>query len=431
MIRRQGLFYGWWIVAAALGLMFLTGGTGFYTYSVLLKPLMAEFGWTRAATSAAQSIYFAVYGAAGVLFGKLIQRYSIRKIVFLGVLIKGTAFLLLSLTSSIWYLYIIYFFVGLGTGAAGMVPLATLVSNWFIRRRGMAMGITMAGIALGAMLIVPTVSFIVESFGWRTAFIFMGLIYYLGGIPLALFVLKTKPEEMGVLPDGEEPSEIKKVPARASTTRSTITGTETGRATTLLKGLPIWLLSGGFFLAMGGQMGILVHEAPFITDMGVSAMTAAVALGFTGGMGGIGKVSLGWLTDRLSTRYVVLLCFTIQIVGVLILMRTHTMAMLWLFVVVFGFGMGGTVALMPLAVGDRFGLAPFGVVFGIVNFLHTIGSTMGPLFAGYVFDVTGSYSFAFTTFLATYIVAIVAIYFTWGTDPKPIRSLRIRNTASQ
>jgi sugar phosphate permease len=424
MIRGHRLYYGWWIVVAALGLTVLTTGLGYYSYGVFFKPLMGEFGWTRAATSVAQSIYSIMYGAAGLLAAKLIERYSITKIVFLAVLIEGTSFLLLSLTSNLWYLYIVYFLVGLGSGGVGTVTLATVVSNWFIKRRGVAIGITTAGMALGAMLIVPIVGFIIESSGWRLAFIFMGLLFYVVGIPLALFVLKKNPEEMGLLPDGEKQLNAGKVMVEANAQISSATGTEKGRLITLLNSLPIWVLSAGFFLAYAGENAILVHEVPFATDMGVPAMAAAVALGFTGGIGGIGKVVLGWLTDKLSTRYVVLICFTIQIVGVLILMQTRTMAMLWLFVVVFGFGMGGAAALVPLSVGDRFGIASFGIVFGIVNFLGNIGSAVGPYFAGYVFDVTGAYSFAFTTFIVTYIVAIILVYYAWGLNPRPIKSLR-------
>ena len=424
MIRGPRLFYGWWIVVAALGLTILTTGLGYYSYGVFFKPLMGEFGWTRAATSVAQSIYSIMYGAAGLLAAKLIERYSITKIVFLAVLIEGTSFLLLSLTSNLWYLYIVYFLVGLGSGGVGTVILATVVSNWFIKKRGMAIGITTAGMSLGALLIVPIVGFIIEGSGWRLAFVFMGLLFYVVGIPLALFVLKKSPEEMGLLPDGEGQSNTRKVTVEANSLISSTTGTEKGRMTTLLKSLPLWVLSAGFFLAYAGENAILVHEVPFATDMGVPATAAAVALGFTGGIGGIGKVALGWLTDKLSTRYVVLICFTIQIVGVLILMQTKTMAMLWLFVVVFGFGMGGAAALVPLSVGDRFGIATFSIVFGIINFLGNIGSAVGPYFAGYVFDITGTYSFAFATFIVTYIVAIMLVYYAWGLNPRPIKSLR-------
>ena len=118
---------------------------------------------------------------------------------------------------------------------------------------------------------------------------------------------------MGLLPDGERPSNTGKVVLESNAPISSATGTEKGRLTTLLNSLPFWLLSAGFFLGYAGENAILVHEVPFATDMGIPAMAAAVALGFTGGIGGIGKVVLGWLTDKLSTRYVVLICFTIQI----------------------------------------------------------------------------------------------------------------------
>jgi sugar phosphate permease len=423
MLRGPRLFYGWWIVIAALVLTVLTTGAGFYSYSVFFKPLMGEFGWTRAATSIAQSIYSITYGASGVLAGRLIERYSIKRIVLFGVLVEGTSFLLLSLISNLWHLYIIYFILGMGTGGVGMVILATVVSHWFVKRRGIAMGITVAGMSLGALIIVPIVGVIVASLGWRLAFVFMGLLFYAGGIPIALFVLKKRPQEMGLLPDGEKPSIIDS-PIIATPAISTAAVVEKGSLTALFKNRSIWLLSASFFLAYAGENAILIHEVPIVTDMGIPATAAAVALGFTGGVGGVGKVVLGWLTDKISTRYMVMICFTIQIMGVLILRQVHTMAVLWLFVLVFGFGMGGAAALVPLAVGDRFGIASFGIVFGIVNFLGNIGSAIGPFFAGYIFDVTGGYSLAFSTFIMTYAAAILIVYCTWGLNPRPIKSLR-------
>jgi len=186
------------------------------------------------------------------------------------------------------------------------------------------------------------------------------------------------------------------------------------------------LLCFGFSFANIGELAILTHQVSFITDMGISVTAAATALGFTGGMGGIGKVTFGWLTDKISARYVTMLCFILQLVGVLILVRTHTMAMVWLFVAVFGFAMGGFVTLMPLAIGELFGTASFGVIYGFVHLMAIGCSTVGPPFAGFMFDATGSYSVVFTTFTITYTISVIAIYFAWGPDPRPMRHRRRR-----
>ncbi len=426
-LKGPRLFYGWWITLAGLGLTFVMAGTGFFSFGVLLKPLIEEFGWSRGTASIAQSIYLLVASASGLLVGKLIERHSVKKIVLLGAIIAGTSWLLLSWTTNLWYLYTMYFFVGLGLGGAGVVPLGVIISNWFIRRRGTALGIAMVGLALGAAILVPLLGFITESFGWRTTYVFMGLVVFAIDIPLALLVLKTKPEEMGLLPDGDVPSELSKALIEAALLSGTLKPTsipEQRGAATWLRSLPLWLLCLSFTLAQIGEMSILIHEASFIVDMGISATAAASALGFTGGMGGIGRLLFGWLTDRVSTRYIAMLSFVLQLMGVLILMRTHTMAMVWLFVIVFGFAMGGLIALLPLAVMDLFGMASFGIIYGFAHFVVVGSSAVGPALAGFIFDATGSYSMVFTIFAIAYAISIITLYFTWGPDPRPIRSLR-------
>jgi len=428
MTKDSPIFYGWWIILAALGIMFVQAGTGFYSFGVLFKPLTEEFEWSRGVVSVAQSIFMVMAGVGGLVVSRLVERYRIERIVMVGSVVGGICWLLLSLTPNLWYLYALYFVIGAGMGGgAGFVPLGVVIANWFIRRRGTAMGIATVGIAMGAMLLTPLVGIIVENFGWRMAYIFNGLIVLAIGIPLAL-VLRTRPEDKGLLPDGDRPSEMMEEVILQSSTHYMESGSsqQNGGLTVWLRTLPMWLLCLGFALAHTAEISILVHEVPFITDMGIPVTAAAAALGFTGGMGGVGKITFGWLTDRLSTRYVVILCFLFQLVGALILMRTNTMAMVWLFVVIFGFAMGGMVTLMPLAIGDRFGTVAFGRIFGFVNLVVMLFSTAGPPFAGFMFDATGSYSTVLTTFAIAYTISVVAIYFTWGVGPRPLRSLRGR-----
>ncbi len=416
-------FYGWWIIAAALCFTFVMAGTGFYSFGVLLKPLMNEFGWSRGAASMAQSIYLLMAAFAGFVVAKLVERHSVRKIMLLGAIIGGTSWLLVSLTFSLWYMYIMYVFVGLGLGGgAGLIPAVVVVSNWFSKRRGTAIGIATAGVALGAMILVPSIGFIAENFGWRMSYLFMGLLVLIVDVPLALFLVKDHPADVGLLPDGDDPSTVSG--AVSGVVHSGHTRAYGGAAqevqSSWLKSLPLYGLCLGFTLAQVGEMSIVTHEIPFITDMGISATAAAAALGITGGVGGIGKVVFGWLTDKISSRYVTIVCFGIQLIGLLILMQTRSMVMIWLFVALFGFGMGGMPTLMPLAVTELFGMASFGVIYGFVHFIVIGVSTIGPPFAGFIYDATGSYAFAFTVFAITYFISLIAIYFTWGVSPRPL-----------
>ena len=428
MTRRKRIFYGWWVVAASLGILFVWAGTGFYSFGILLKPLMNEFGWSRGMTSLAHTIFMLGTAAGSLLVGKLIGRYGVKKIILTGSLVGGIGFILLSQTHNIWYLYIFYALVGVGLGgAAGIVPAGVLVSNWFNRKIGIAMGIVMAGLALGAAILVPSIGFVIDSFGWRGAYIFMGLAVLFIDIPLALFVLKQSPAEMGLYPDGDEPPEV--LPsdtsgADAAGTANRAGSPETGGLKRWLKRPSLWLLCLGFCFCVFGQMSILIHEVPYLTDIGIPATVAATAMGFTGGMGAVGKITFGWLTSRFSVRYVAMLCFALQLAGVFILMNINTMTMVWLFVIFFGFSMGAFSTILPLATEDIFGKANFAVLFGFVLMVIVGAGTVGPPLAGFIYDATGSYSIAFNIFAITYFTAMVIIYFAWGTNPRPIKSRR-------
>lgn len=418
--RRQAVFYGWWVVVAAMGIMFVMAGTGFYSFGVLLKPLMAHFGWSRGAVSIAQSIYLLTNSAVGLVTGKLAERHSIRKIIFIGGLVGGGAWIMLSLTSSLWYLYFFYFVLGIGLGgAAGLVPASVAISHWFVRRRGAAMGVATAGIALGAMVLTPAVGFVTNAFGWRMSYLFMGAVVFAIDLPLAALLMRNRPQDKGLLPDGDLPApQVERAAAPAHP------HVGQGGSKRWISSASMWLLCVGFALAQIGEMSILIHEVAFITDIGISATAAAAAFGLTGGMGGIGKVIFGWLTDKISARYVTMLCFGLQLGGVFVLMATDSLAMVWVFVAVFGFSMGGMVTLMPLATSDLFGGSSFGVVYGFVHFVVIGVSTAGPPLAGFLYDATQSYATVFMIFAATYAASLAAVYFAWGVNPRPLRSPR-------
>jgi len=190
----------------------------------------------------------------------------------------------------------------------------------------------------------------------------------------------------------------------------------------MIKKPVLWLLCIGMGTCLIGEMSIMNHEAAFITDMGIPAAQAAAAISFTGGMGAIGKITFGRLCDKLSARYVIILCFLLQFIGILILKQTTTMNMVWLFVIVFGFSMGGFVTLQPLAVRNLFGKTNFAMILGFSSLIINVLGTAGPPFAGFIYDTTGSYHTAFNVFTITYIIAAILVYFAWGRKPQPLRN---------
>jgi sugar phosphate permease len=405
-MQKTKIFYGWWVVAACFVLCFLFAGAGFYSFSIFIKPLENEFGWDRAAISLTMSIHFIIGGLMGPFVGKLTQSYGPQKVMALAAIGSGACFLLVSLTQSLWYFYVVYALLALMLCGIGVVPVSSLLANWFTKRRGTATGSALVGIAAGGLLLAPLLGSITTRFGWKASYIFLGLLVWGLALPVIKFVIKVSPAELGLAPDGDN-REISAHKAGDSGSENDLPGWPSRAA---LRSRTFWCLAASFFLAPMAQLGVLQHQVPLIMDAGVSPATAATALGLTAGVGGLGKLSFGRFSETMPIQYVVALCFGLQALAVLILINISSMTMLWLYVVIFGFGMGGVVVLLPLTVGHYFGLASFGVLLGILWMANAIGGALGTYVSGLIYDYTGAYQYALYLFITAYLVAISGIF---------------------
>lgn len=414
MIAKPKLFYGWWIVAASLIILFITLGLASYSFGVFFKSLTDEFSWNRATISAALSIFLLAWGLACPLIGRLTDRYGVRRLMISGAIALGTSFCLLSLTNALWHLYLLYACAGVASATCSEIPVSTALSNWFKKKRGIAMGIASTGMGFGGLFLAPLIGKLILSFGWRATFLVMGLLTWVVSLPVVALMMRTRPQEIGLLPDGERTPDEAEVSESLSQRASTATDKNSNlnhRATAISTGTKELLLTGfAFSLVSLGIMSIITHEVPFIIDMGISLTTAATALGLTAGMGILGKLSWGYLADRFSPKWVLLACIALQAVGMVILMYTRSLGMVWVFVIVFGFAKGGVNPLRPLIIGEFFGIDSFGRHFGITEAMRRLGAAAGPFMAGYIFDITGSYHYAFITIIVAYLVSMVIIY---------------------
>jgi len=414
MIAKPKLFYGWWIVAVSLVVLFITIGFTFYTFGVFFTPLIAEFGWSRATLSAAMSIFLLAWGLASPFVGRLTDRYGPRRVIISGAIALGISFSMLSLSSALWQLYLLYACVGVAAATCSEIPVSAAVSNWFEKKRGIAMGITTSGIGFGGLFLAPSVGQLILRFGWQAAFLTMGLLTWAFIIPLVVVMMRTRPQEMGLLPDGERDLTAVKVseplPSQsgvASSKNSNLSRRPTGIPTRTKE---LWLTGFAFSLVSFGIVSMTTHVVPFIIDMGIPLATAATALGMTAGIGILGKVGFGYFADRLSSKWVMLACIALQAGGVVILMQSRDLGMVWVFVVVYALGSGGMNTLRPLVIGNFFGIATFGRTFGLVELIRRFGAAAGPFAAGYIFDITGSYHSAFITIIAAYLAAMVVLF---------------------
>jgi MFS family permease len=415
IISREGysgnkIFYGWRIVAACFILLFCFGGAGFYSFSIFIKPFEAYFGWARSQVALAGSIFLLMNGAAQPLFGRLCQKIGPKKVIIMGCLTSGVSFFLVTLVKSLWAFYLVYAILSLTLSAITFVPVSSLLSVWFERRRGTAIGIAYIGISAGGMVMSPLIGAIIGRFGWQYTFIMLGILMWILALPVALFVIKDNPAAMGLSPDGDDsfvPSHVDSPKPDGS--HKSITGEGWPLRQALRSGQYWWIVTA-FCLVSVGYMGVLQHQVPLISEKGIPYTFATFALGMISAMGGLGKFGLGRLTESMPFKWVMVICFSLQIIGLILLLNLHNMATLSLYAIFFGFGMGGVIVLQPLAISKYFGLASFGLLLGVCQLFHSIGASMGSFLSGLLYDHFGNYQQALMVYILLYLIGIAAVF---------------------
>jgi len=401
------VFYGWRIVAAFFVTVFLAASIG-ATHSVFFKSIVAEFGWSRTAFSTVLSVNAVIGALLAPLWGRLVDRHGPRGVVPAGAAIVGLSMVLLSGMRSMPQAYLLYILLAFGAGGQSLIPISTALSQWFHRRRGLAIGITLMGSGVGGVALAPMASFLERAFDWRTGYLVFGILICIVLIPLLLLVLRRRPQDMDLLPDGDErPAATAGAgePAEASARAVGLTLGEAARTPTF------WLIALGFMLPMFSGRAIMIHLVPVITDSGVSPQMAATAYGMTVGLSIVGRLGFGYAADKFSKRHIFALCYLIQAVGIAFLIGLESMGPIVLmgFIIVFGCSYGGGLSLAPLLIAESFGIASMGVIFGALGITAMIGGAIGPIFAGGVYDATQNYHTAFIAFLAAQLIASLAI----------------------
>jgi MFS family permease len=409
MKKANQFFYGWRIVIA-VAIMIFTLSVGWTLFGIVLKQLMEQFDTGRGTVSLAQSINTIAGGVAGIFAGRLLSHYRPRMFMLWGSVACAVTALLISLSPGLWYFYVFSCIAGIATGFNGVITYFTLLSRWFTRKWGAAVGFAQAGGFIGAMAIAPVLGLIAENLGWRATYLFSGLLFVVVNLPLILFVTKDRAQSVGLLPDGDNDS---------TTAEQTPVVKNTGLLT-FLKSPALWLLCICFAFQGIGYGVIINHEVSFLTDMKVSATVAASAVGFTIGLTAIASLASGWLADRFSSRYVAILFILLAIIGLLVLLRADTMPQIWLFVVLFGLGIGASGTLLAIVTREIFGAANFSALFGFTNVIFMAGCAIGAPLAGFIFDATGSYKMVFVIVAAFFAGAMLTIYFAFGAAPKPL-----------
>ena len=402
--KRPKFFYGYVIVLAAFVIL-AVGIGGINSFGVFLEPLLVEFGWTRAVTSGAFSLGMLLLGLLSIVSGILADRFGPRLVLTAGGFFVGLGYLLMSQISGIWQLYLFYGVI-MGIGMSSVyVPSVSTIARWFVKRRGMMTGIALASIGAGTMIMPLLAGWLISSYGWRISFIAMGIIVLALMISATQF-LRRDPQSRGQLPDGstEVGQESSNLEDSGLSLREAIHTRQ------------LWML-GAIFLCLGfSAYAIITHIVIHATDLGIPVTSAVNILAIIGGLNIAGRIVIGGAADRIGSRRALIIGIVLLSISLLWLLIAKELWMLYLFAAIFGFTHAVLVLLSPV-VAELFGLSSHGVIMGFTDASCTIGVAIGPVLAGYIFDVTGSYQLGFLIVAAVSFIGLILALFL-----KPISS---------
>ena len=408
---RGGIFWGWWIVIGAIVAQFAAMGSGGAIAGVFLRPMISELGWAAAEYTIGGSTAFLVGGVAGFIVGPLVDRFGARPLMLIGAFIYAASFFLMSQVDALWQFVVLSMLAG-GAGFAMIGPLvvnATL-TKWFVARRGWAVALGSSGISLAGLIMPISMTGIVDWIGWRDAYVVLAAAMLAIVVPAAL-VMRRRPEDYGLLPDGADPSTRTPADTELARARDRDARNSLARGEALRTGA-IWLLILGYGCNTLAITAVLVHAIPFLTDHGFTRTEAALALAVNGGANLSSKFVWGYLLQRIHVRRLAATALCASATGVTLMLVSAPVGSLGLMFLAFcfwGFGFGGSVPLGEFIWAKYFGRVHIGAVRGIgAPFTIALGA-LGPVLAGLYFDAFGSYNGAFAGCVAVYLVGAIAI----------------------
>ena len=389
------IYYGWVVVIAG-AVILSTCSLALFTFGVFLRPLTLEFGWERGPLSLAVSLTFLVAGLAGIGTGKLSDRYGPRVLVTLGGIAMGAGYILMAHVTNLVQVYIFWgLFLGIAQSCL-TIPIFSTIPRWFVQKRGIAVSIPFAGFGIGSIVSPLLAQVLISEYGWQNAVIVLGIIAWAINIPMSQLMRKD-PAAMRLKPYGEPVEPGANISGNRDQGLSLI---ETIRT------LPFWMMSTIDFLWLLCQQTITTHIVSHVTDKGFGELVAAGILSVIGGVTVAGMLSIGFISDKLGARRSLSICLTIGALSFIWFIFAREIWAFYLFSFAFGFAVGGTKPLDMLVPAELFGVKSMGIILGAILLCGTIGGALGPAFAGYAFDITGSYdvvliALAFLSIIAT------------------------------
>jgi len=408
-----------------VAVVFVTMGVGVNArtaFSLLFPPILAEFGWDRGVTAGAFSFGFLVSAVLSPTLGRLMDRRGPRMVMEIGACLMAAGLMLATLVRQPWHLYLtLGVLVGGGSVCLGYTGQALFLPNWFVRRRGLAMSLAFSGVGVGSIMLLPWLQTLIGRSGWRAACWAMAILVLVLLVPLNL-LLKRRPEDIGLQPDGDASSRETTAAQSANIVDPVWAAVDwtLGRAARTSR---FWWLAVGYFGGLFAWYAVQVHQTKYLIDIGWSPTYAAWALGFVSLVAIPGQIGLGYLSDRVGREWVWTvgsLGFAICYLALILMRETPTPALLWLMVVsqgALGYGLTSVVGAIP---AEIFQGRHYGGIFGTLMLSAIAGGAAGPWVTGALYDATGSYTPAFWIAIGCSVVSAAAI---WLAAPRKVRAV--------
>ena len=381
----------WVVVCSLFVTLFLVFGSGYNTAGVFFTPLLDHFGWSRAQLSLLQTTLALSAGLVVPLVGWLLDRLEARVVIVAGAACTAIGFLLASRADAFASMVVAYALIGVGLGAATLLPVSLVVANWFGARRGLALGLAMGGTSAGGMVMTLVASRAIEQGGWREGYLALALPIVAIVIPLVAITVRTRPASG--------------TGATVAEAASALPGLEVDAA---LRVRSFWLVGLAQFCFAFAASGTNLHAIAYFIGIGYGAARAALIMSLVLGIAGAGKLVMGLLADRIGARRALAANFVLCAGGMVSLLFAGDAAAAAAFILVYGFTVGAPLTLVPLVMADSLGLRRFGSLSGLLGLFNVLGASAGPVVAGRVFDLTHSYAPAFEAFALALVLGAAA-----------------------
>jgi MFS family permease len=413
---KPRIFYGWYIVGASF-LLIILDGLLLYSFGVFLPFLEKDFHISRALGSSIFAFRSVVLAFSLTTAGRLVDRYDPRIVVFSGGVIAALGLLLSSIATSAWHLYLTYgFLIGLGDGVLYITCVA-IVSRWFVRKRSFVIGLITTGIPLSGFIVPPLTEWLITTFGAREAFVWLTLIFM--ATLTSSFILRSHPQSMNLRAYGEEPKEVSpdSLPSFEEASWS---------LTEAIRTPVFWIMYAIYSFGFVTFLVVVIHLFSYVVDSGIPTNRAAFAPAFIGIGSIIGRVIItGYVTEVLRSERVLFLCFLLQGASIVLILLVKEIWSFYLFGIMFGIFYSGWVPIFPHILGNFFGLNALGSIYGFFGTSYSVAAVSGPLIAGYVYQKTESYHYAFFLTIAFCVVAAMLTFMI----RTPVRDGKMRKTS--